>query len=186
MKTLIINGSPRKKGDSMTLVNEMIRHLNGEVKIISAYYDNIKPCVDCRYCWKNDGCCIDDDMQEVYKLLDEVDNVIISSPLYFSELTGQLLNVASRLQTFYARRYIRKDSEFKLKEKNGVLIITGGGDGSPKPAITRANTIFKHINTKLIGTVFSLKTNDIPSKDDKEALLKARVFSFELNRLNIG
>lgn len=34
MKTLIISGSPRKNGDSMTLVNEMIKYLDGEVRII--------------------------------------------------------------------------------------------------------------------------------------------------------
>jgi hypothetical protein len=30
VKTLIINGSPRKNGDTMTLINEMTKYLNGE------------------------------------------------------------------------------------------------------------------------------------------------------------
>lgn len=184
MKTLIINGSPRKTGDSMRLVNEIIKHIDGEVRIIHAYYDNISPCVDCRFCWDNEGCCINDDMQEVYELLNEVDNVIIASPLYFSELTGKLLSFASRLQTFFVRRVIKKDIGFKLKEKNGVLIITGGGDGSPDPAIARANVFFRHINAKPIGTVLSLQTNDIPSENDAKALSKAKEISLHLNRLN--
>jgi multimeric flavodoxin WrbA len=185
MKTLIINGSPRKNGDSMTLINEMTKYLNGEVKFVHTYYDNISPCIDCRYCWKNDGCSINDEMQEVYKLLDEVDNVILASPLYFSELTGKLLSFASRLQYFYVSRRIRKDTNFKLKKKNGVLIITGGGDKLTEPAITTANFIFGQINTKSIGTVLSLKTNDIPAKDDIEALSKARDLALRLNELNI-
>ncbi|WP_066496180.1 flavodoxin family protein [Abyssisolibacter fermentans] len=184
MKTLIINGSPRKNGDSMTLVNEMIKYINGEVKIIHTYYDNISPCVDCRFCWNNEGCCINDNMQEVYKLLDEVENIIIASPLHFSELTGKLLSFASRLQTYYVRRCIKKDIEFKLKKKNGVLIITGGGDGGPEPAIKRANIIFRHINAKTIGTVFSLQTNEIPSKENNEALRKAKELALELNILS--
>lgn len=184
MKTLIINGSPRKKGDSMTLVNEMIKYIDGEVKIIHTYYDDISPCVDCRFCWDNEGCCIDDNMQEVYKLLDEVDNVIIASPLYFSELTGKLLSFASRLQTFWVRRCIKKDPTFKLKEKNGVIIITGGGDGSPDPAIARSNIILGHINAKAIGTVLSLQTNEIPSYLDKESLSEAKELSLELNKLD--
>jgi multimeric flavodoxin WrbA len=60
MRTLIINGSPRKNGDTMTLINEMTQYLSGELKIINTYYDNISLCIDCRYCWQNDGCSIDD------------------------------------------------------------------------------------------------------------------------------
>lgn len=184
MKTLIINGSPRKLGDSMTLVNKMTKHLHGDVKIVDTYYDEISPCIDCRFCWKNDGCLIDDEMQEVYKLLDEVDNVIISSPVYFSELTGKLLSFASRLQRFYVLRCIKKDKNFKLKEKNGVLILTGGGDGSIEPAVNRANIIFRHINAQSIGSVVSLKTNDIPACENVNALNRARELAFRLNELD--
>jgi multimeric flavodoxin WrbA len=184
MKTLIIIGSPRKNGDSMTLVNEMIKYLDGDIKIVHTYYDNISPCIDCRHCWSNDGCSIDDEMQEIYKLLDEVDNVILASPLYFSELSGKLLSFASRLQYFFAIRCIRKNIDFKLKSKNGVIVITGGGDGNPNPAISSANIIFRHINTKLIGTILSLQTNYLPAKEDSEALTKAKNLALSLNSIH--
>ena len=183
IKTLIINGSPRKNGDTMALIKEMLNHLNGEFKLIGTYYDDISPCIDCRYCWQNQGCSIKDEMQEVYRLLDEVDNIILASPLYFSELTGKLLSFASRFQSFFVSRTIRKDSNFKLKNKNGVLIITGGGDGDPKSAIERANIILRQINAKLIGKVLSLKTNNIPAEEDYEALGKARELAIRLNHL---
>lgn len=168
----------------MTLVNEMLKYLNGEIQIVQTYYDNISPCVDCRYCWNNNGCCIDDGMQEIYRLLAEVDNVILASPVYFSELTGKLLSFASRLQCFYVLRCIRKDLDFQLKKKNGVLIITGGGDGSPEPAIRRANIIFRHINAELVGTVLSLKTNKIPAKEDEMAMAVAGKLALKLNELH--
>jgi multimeric flavodoxin WrbA len=184
MKTLIINGSPRKNGDTMALINEMVKYLNGEVKVVHTYYDAISPCMDCRYCWENDGCSIQDEMQEVYKLLDEVDNVVVASPLYFYELTGSLLSFASRLQCFFVKRCIRKDSSFQLKKKNAVLVITGGGDGSTEPAVNRANIIFRHINAQSIGTVLSLRTNDIPANEDREAMCSARDLASKLNALN--
>ena len=185
MKTLIINGSPRKNGDTMTLVNEMIKYLNGEVRIISTYYEDISPCIDCRYCWKNSGCAINDGMQEIYQLLNEVDNVIIASPIYFSELIGNLLSFASRLQLFYVSKHIRKDKEFNLKSKNGVLIISAGGDSKDleKRAIESANIIFNHINTKVIGTVLTLHTEDITAKEDIHALSKAHELALKLNEL---
>lgn len=187
MKTLVVNGSPRKNGHTMTLVNEMIKYLNGEVRIIHTYHDNISPCMDCRYCWENNGCCIDDGMQEVYQLLNEVDNIILASPLYFSELTGQFLNFASRLQLFYVSRRIRKNKEFKLKEKNGVLLLSAGGDTKKLERPTEsANIIFRHTNTKLIGSTYTLHTNDVSAKEDLVALSKARELAVKLNDLHKG
>ena len=36
MKTLIINGSPRKNGDTVSLINVLTEHLTGEYKIVDA------------------------------------------------------------------------------------------------------------------------------------------------------
>jgi multimeric flavodoxin WrbA len=187
MKTLIINGSPRKNGGSMTLVNEMIKHLEGEIRIIDTYYADISPCVDCRYCWQNNGCSINDGMQEVYKLLNEVDNVILASPLYFSELTGELLSFASRLQLFYVSRRIRKDNNFNIKAKNGALVISAGGDTKNlECANRRADMIFRHMNTHSIGSTCTLNTNEIPAKEDYEALIRARELALNLNELYLA
>ncbi len=108
MKTLIFIGTPRKNGDTMALVNEFTNQLEGEYKIIDAYDCDIQPCIDCRYCWKNDGCCLNDEMQEVYKYIQECDNILIASPLYFSQLTGQLLAITSRLQTYFVQGIFEK------------------------------------------------------------------------------
>ncbi len=122
-------------------------------------------------------------MQDVYKKFDEVDNVIIASPLYFSELTGELLSFASRLQTVYAQQYLRGNIDFKYKDKYGALILVGGGDGSTKPAEDRADTIFKLMNVRKVDTVYSLDTNDIPSSEDENALRASRELGEKLNSL---
>lgn len=184
MKTLIINGSPRKNGNLIVLLRELATWLEGETEFIHTYYERISPCLDCRYCWHNPGCAIDDGMQAIYRLLDEVDNVILGSPLYFSELTGELLSFASRFQCFYVARRIRKDPAFKLKRKHGAIVITGGGDGITEPAVKSANIILGHINAKSVGTVFSLNTNEIPAAEDGAALAQARELAVRLNELN--
>jgi multimeric flavodoxin WrbA len=186
MKTLIINGSPRKNGDTMTLVNEMMKFLDGEVRIVHTYYEQISPCVDCRYCWDNDGCSINDGMQEYYQILDEVDNVVLASPIYLSELTSEMLRFASRFQRYFAARCLKKGNEFKLKKKNGALIIAAGGDSRNLEgrAIDTANIIFRHINTQSVGVVSTLYTNDIPADKDKEALENVRELALKLNKLH--
>ena len=66
MKTLIINGSPRKNGDTVALIEALTQRLSGEIRVISCH-DDISPCIDCRFCWKQEGCAVQDDMQEIYE-----------------------------------------------------------------------------------------------------------------------
>lgn len=170
MKTLILSGSPRKNGDTMALVNEFIKHLEGEYTIIDAYACNIKPCIDCRYCWTNAGCSIEDEMQEVYNYIQKCDNILIASPLYFSELTGQLLTISSRLQTYFCSKYFRKVKPIE-KEKKGGIIIVGGGDGCIEKAYNTACVLLHHMNSRNIApVVYSHDTNNIPSKYDIKAM----------------
>jgi len=144
MKTLIINGSPRKNGNTATLLNELKKHLNGEVNQIDTYYAKSLPCYDCRYCWTNAGCVIEDEMQDVYKMMEEADNVVIASPVYFGNLTGSLLNWASRLQYFWVSRYIRKIEPLSAKcRKGAVILIVNHGKDNIEPAIFAGKDLLK-------------------------------------------
>ena len=170
MKTLIFNGSPRKKGDTVSLINKVIENLNGEYKIINAYDCGINPCIDCRYCWNNIGCCINDGMQEVYEYIEECDNILIASPIYFSELTGALLNVGSRLQTYFCARFFRKEKPI-AKVKKGAVIVVGGGDGNVNKSYDTACCLLHHMNAfDILPVVFSHSTNDKLAIEDETAL----------------
>lgn len=174
LKTLIFTGTPRKNGDTMALVSEFIDYLEGELKVVNSYECNIRPCADCRYCWKNAGCNIDDGMQQVYSYIQECDNILIASPLYFSELSGQLLAVLSRLQMYFCARHFRKEEPIE-KEKKGGVIIAGGGDGKIDGAYNTACTLLHHMNSRDIApVVYSHNTNETPAKDDVKALEDAR------------
>ena len=52
MKTLLLNGSPRQNGNTVSLIRELKAHLEGEIIEISAFYSGIAPCIDCRGCWE--------------------------------------------------------------------------------------------------------------------------------------
>jgi multimeric flavodoxin WrbA len=174
MKTLIFNGSPRKNGDTMSLVNEVIKYIDGEYKIVYAYDCNIKPCIDCRFCWENSGCSQKDEMYEIYQYIQDCDNILIASPLYFSELTGQLLVIASRLQTYFSARFFRKEEPIEKTKKGGVILV-GGGDGHTKYAYDTACTLLHHMNSRdILPVVYSHNTNTSMSKEDIVAMQKAR------------
>lgn len=173
MKTLIFNGSPRKNGDTAFLISTLATALEGEIVTVNTYFDKISPCVDCRFCWKQEGCAIRDGMQKVYQEICLCDAIVIASPVYFSELTGPLLSVLSRLQTFWCAREFRGEEPI-AKPKAGGIILTGGGDGSMKRAEATAKIFLKMMNAEVVGTVSSCNTNTTPARDDAAALQLAR------------
>lgn len=170
MKTLIINGSPRINGDTASLIKVIKGNIAGEYRIIDAYRCSISPCLDCRFCWKNTGCVINDEMQEIYEYIQICDNILIASPIYFSELTGKILDVGSRLQTYFCAKYFRNEEPI-LKSKKGAVVLVGGGDGSISKPYETACILLHHMNCHNIhDVVFSHNTNVTPAIADKQTL----------------
>lgn len=170
MKTLIFNGSPRKNGDTTILIDEFTKHIEGEYKVVDVFACNISSCTDCRYCWDHDGCSISDDMQDVYEYIQECDNILIASPIFFTELTGQLLAVASRLQTYFCARYFRKEIPIKKSKKGGIVLMQGGSHQADKAADT-ANMLLNAMNAiELMPAVFCLNTDSLPPGDNRPAI----------------
>lgn len=169
MKTLILNGSPRITGDTSQLIEKVTERIVSEYRIVDAYRCNISPCIDCRYCWEKQGCAINDEMQEIYGYIQDCDNILIASPIYFSELTGKLLDVGSRLQTYWCARYFRKEEP--VMKKKGAVILVGGGDGNINKPYDTACTLLHHMNCYNIHeVVYSHNTNKRPAIEDKAAL----------------
>ncbi len=173
MRTVILYGSPHgRRGDTAALVETFCAQAGGEFYGIDAYHADIRPCVDCRACWRTDGCAIADGMTEVYRRIAVSDVVVIASPIYFSLLTGPLLSVGSRLQAFYAAARFR-NVHLAGKPKVGVALLTGGGDGSSERALAAARCLIRQMGADYIGCAASLHTDTTPARDDREALAAA-------------
>lgn len=183
MKTLIINGSPKRNGDTAALLKVLTDNLKGEVKTLSSF-SNAHPCNDCRFCRQNEGCAISDEWQEIYPFLEQCDNVVIASPIWFSSLSGVTLNIASRIQTLFSAMHFRGEP-LKGKQKQGLIILVGAEKGTEKIPQQTAKTIMKFMNVYRPGiiTVCSMDTDNIPAREDttalKELLSAAQVLNSE-------
>lgn len=128
MKTLVLFGSPRRAGDTAFLLNMLLESLEGEHMIVDCYHENILPCIDCRACRQSDKCAINDDMQKVYEYAEKCDNLVIATPLYFSQPTGRLLDICSRAQVYFSQRRFRGITPHLNIRKGGVILTGGSSD----------------------------------------------------------
>ena len=164
MKTLIFNGSPRKNGGTATLINYLKNYIPGEITTIDSYQADISPCVDCRCCWTNDRCVLTDEMQNVYRLIDQADNIIIASPIYFAELTGSLLSLMSRLQYLWVARKFRTEV-LSQKQRSGALILVDAGEGYINTAMAMGKRLLRIMKADFIGSVYCSGTENVPKSD---------------------
>lgn len=168
-KTLIINGSPRKHGDTVALLNELKKHLEGEVIEISAYRSKISPCIDCRQCTSDNICRIRDDMDLIYR--DDFDNIVLASPVYYACFPGPVLSLLSRFQNQHTG--IANGKRPELRPKKAGLIVTGGGQrNNYEKALHHAWILFRMTNAHGFEEhmVKSIKTDWVPAEQDQQAL----------------
>ncbi len=169
-KTLIFNGSPRRNGDTVSLIRILTGRIEGEFRVVDCYREDISPCIDCRSCRKEKKCVIPDGMQEIYGYIEDCDNLVIASPIYYAELTGKLLDAASRFQVYYSARFFRGE-EPGIKPKKGGVILVGGGDGDPKRPFATAKILLRQLNTtEIFPLVCSHGTNTLPAAEDEAAV----------------
>ena len=169
MKTLIFNGSPRKKGETAYMIKTLQEKLGGEFKVVDAYRARISPCIDCRWCFEHAGCAVQDEWQEILSFIEECDHIVIASPVYFEEVTGMLLAVLSRLQTYFSARYLRKEEPVP-KKKTGAVLLAAGSIGPREKAESTAEMLLRQMSCDSLGTVYVNRTDKVPVRDCEDII----------------
>lgn len=172
-KTLIVNGSPRPKGDTAALIEALKSRLKGEVVEINAFRSGIAPCVDCRGCSKTAKCVVRDGMDVIYA--DDFDAVVLASPVWYMTLPGPLLSLMSRFQPQHAAAFFLNQPA-DIRAKRGALILTAGGaKDNWRGALHHVGVFFRMMNASgwEEHSAMSLKTDLVPASQDEKALAAA-------------
>jgi multimeric flavodoxin WrbA len=104
MKVIAINGSPRKKWNTATLLDKALEGAaseGAETEIIHLYDLNFKGCTSCFACKLKDGksygkCAMRDELTHVLAKLKDADAVILGSPIYLGNCTGEMRSFMER------------------------------------------------------------------------------------------
>jgi multimeric flavodoxin WrbA len=130
MKVLGISCSPRKEGNSVTILNKALsgsKHEGAEIELYSVSGKDMKPCDGCRTCARTRKCHIKDDMQELYPKMLEADSIIFSTPTYNYSIAAQAKIIMDRSRVFHD---LPEDNKVNtLANKVGGIIAVGGSLG---------------------------------------------------------
>jgi multimeric flavodoxin WrbA len=125
-----ISGTPRLNGNSEHLLSyatQPFMEKGWELKILKLSELNVKPCTACDACLKTGICGIDDDMPEFYQAFALCQAILISTPVYYR-------NITSRLMAVFERHYACRQSQ-PLKGKPGGAMAVGRSSGGGGQAI---------------------------------------------------
>lgn len=100
MKVIGFSGSPRKDGNTDRLVRQVLNGAAGagaETKFVRVADAAIKGCVACYHCRPTGVCALRDDMAPLLAEVLAADAVVLGSPVYMGQMTGQLKLFVDRL-----------------------------------------------------------------------------------------
>ena len=184
-KILAVYGSPRKKGNSTVLANQIILGAASEgAKVETVYLNglNIKPCQGCYSCQAKDakGCVVKDDMQDVYSKIVDADALIIASPVYWFSMSAQTKIFMDRCIALY-----NEDNEkSRLYGKTLAIAMTyGDKDAFSSGCINALRTFqdaYRFVGADIAGMVYGSAEEPGEIKDNTELMQEALELGKEL------
>jgi len=124
MKVIILNGSPKAKGNTAIALHEVEKVLeqhNIETEFIHVGHLQVHGCIACNKCWKTGICAFHDIVNEISEKMLSADGLLIGSPVYFASPNGTLLSLLDRL--FYSNLH----TDWSMKVGASVSIARRGG-----------------------------------------------------------
>ena len=128
-KVILINGSPRKNWNTHKLLAEAERgamEMGAQTELIHLYDLDFKDCRSCFACKLRGNttggiCAFNDDAKPVYEKIMDADGLIIGSPIYYGNLTGETIAFLNRL--FFPTMHYENDGAKLLKKKKDCGLI---------------------------------------------------------------
>ena len=137
MKVLLINGSPKEKGNTAFALEQMAEVFAAEgieTEIIQVGNQLIRGCQGCGACYKLGKCVFDDMVNETAIKLAQADGMVIGSPVYYASPNGTLISFLDRL--FYSAHY-----DLRMKVGASVVVARRGGCSAAKDVLDKYFTI---------------------------------------------
>ena len=170
MKVLLINGSPNKNGCTFTALNEVAQTLQQhgiETELLYLGNQPVAGCIACMKCFETGRCFRDDAVREIQSRLAEFDAIVLGSPVYYSQPTGQITSFCQRL-------FFCKEGEMAGKLGASVVSCRRGGASA---TFEQLNQYFTICNMPVVSSQYWNSVHGFTPEDvrkDKEGLQTMR------------
>ena len=121
-----INGSPRIGGNTDILLDKSLegaRSRGAQIEKVILNTLEFAPCQECENIRDDGTCIIEDDMQSVYKKIEQSDAIVLVSPIFFGSLSAQTKMMIDRFQCLWRAKHILKKDIFKKKRKGAFISV---------------------------------------------------------------
>ena len=126
---MAVNGSPRKKWNTATLLQKALEGAasqGADTELIHLYDLDFKGCISCFACKATGGesygkCAVKDDLTPILKKVEEAEAIILGSPIYFLDVTGEMRSFMERLLYPYLTYTDPPQSLFHRKINTGLI-----------------------------------------------------------------
>ena len=126
MRVLMINGSPRKNGNTSIALAEMERIFQEEgmePQVVQVGNQNIRGCIACLSCKQKGKCVFDDLVNQIAPQFEAADGLVIATPVYYASANGGLISFLDRL--FYSTHFDKT-----MKVGAAVAVARRGGNSA--------------------------------------------------------
>ena len=137
MKVLLINGSPKTKGNTAFALEQMAEGFAGQgidPEVIHVGNLPIRGCIACGSCYKTGKCVIDDIVNEIALKFEEADGIVLGSPVYYASANATLIALLDRL--FYSTHFDKR-----MKVGASIVVARRGGCSSTFDELNKYFTI---------------------------------------------
>jgi len=135
-KLLAIYGSPRKKGNSETLLDFFLEKIDASIAAVERLYlrdMQLSYCTECGGCEKTGRCILQDDMQPVYEKLLSFDRVVFALPVFFLGPPALAKAFIDRGQALWVKKYVLGEKPGQQNSvRRGFLLSVSGFKGNEK------------------------------------------------------
>ena len=137
MKVLMINGSPRKDGNTSVSLKELEKTFleeGVEVETVQIGMQNVRGCIACGTCMEQGKCVFDDVVNGLAPKFEAADGLIVASPVYYASANATLIACLDRL--FYSTHFDKT-----MKVGASVAVARRGGCSATYDELNKYFTI---------------------------------------------
>ena len=170
---VILNGSPRKKGNTSALVKAFAEGAENAGHTVTEFFLDDMDIHGCKGCFGGHSsrecpCVQRDDMDKIYPAVKSSDVIVFATPLYYWNMSGQIRTAVDRL-------FALEEGDGNLLRGNNrscALLMAAEGHGF-EDVLTYFDHLMEHLRWKNLGHVLAGGNGDIGDIDGKPEIKQA-------------